>query len=156
MQNDSIIRIHNKNFKGNRSILFCLKKFKGISLNLSRYILYKLEIPPYIKLNTLSQSQRNSLENLVNNNLINFGEFNIEFPEYMITDHITNSIGIETNHKIITQRNIIWKTSIKSYTGIRHINSQKVRGQRTKSTGRSNKKIKGFRPKKQITNEIKK
>ena len=136
-------KIHNKNYKADSNVLFCLTKFKGISFNLGNYILYKLNIDKNKKIKELSQSEVLLLESILDQNIVN-----LKIPQFYVTDHILELCPIETNIKIVKQRNVVYKKSIKNYVGMRHILGQKVRGQKTKSTGRINKKMKGFKARK--------
>ena len=131
-----IIRILSKDIPGNKKIYAGLTRIKGISWNFSKAVCKKLEIDKNEKAGTISKEKINKIEKCIQNPEISGFLMNRQKDIDTGTDkHLYGSdLDLQTDFDIKKMK------KMKSYKGIRHAAGQPVRGQRTKSHFRKNKK----------------
>ena len=141
-----IVRILNTDLIGLNVVSQELMKIKGIGPTLSRAILLKAEVPVNKRVGFLSDEELSRIEEIIRN-------VHKYFPEYMLNRRFDRFTG-ESKHligsdlKFAVERDIEFEKSIGSWRGIRHRLGLKVRGQRTKTTGRKTKRPVGVKRKK--------
>jgi len=103
-------------------------------------------LPIYKRVGELSEEEVKALEEYISN-------ISRNFPDYVLNRRFDRFTG-ESHHligsdvKFIMERDIEFEKSIDSWRGIRHKLGLKVRGQRTRTTGRKSKVPVGVRRKK--------
>ncbi len=135
-----IVRMAGKDLKGQWTLPRSIRSIRGIGVNLgqvmARTILQTLKVGPETMVGELEEPQVRKVEEILSHP----EKFGV--PSYMLNrqrEFQTN----ETHHLIATDLGFAVKTDIEhekdSYTwrGYRHAYGQKVRGQHTRSTGRS-------------------
>ncbi|MHA1267664.1 MAG: 30S ribosomal protein S13 [Candidatus Helarchaeota archaeon] len=129
-----IIRIAHTDLDGNLQVPLALTKIKGIGLRYAEILTKLAEIDTQQRLGYLSDRDVKKLETLIQ-------EKPAEIPFYMVNRQKDYKSG-EDLHAIGSTLMLIRKSDIdimkrtKSRKGMRHQLGLKVRGQRTKSTGR--------------------
>jgi len=129
------VRIGKTDLDGTKSVERSLTDLNGIGRRTARIIAEQAGIDRTATFGALDDETIEAVVDLVEG----FGE---EAPEWM-TNHRTDFFSGETTHEIsndleLTRRQDINRMKmIDSYKGVRHKDGQKVRGQRTQSTGRS-------------------
>ncbi|MFB6161858.1 MAG: 30S ribosomal protein S13 [Halococcoides sp.] len=129
------VRIEQTDLDGTKSVERALTDMNGIGHRAARIIADEVGIDRRETLGRLDDDQIESIVDRVEN----FEEF---VPEWM-ANHQNDFFTGETTHKIgndleLTRRQDVNRMKmIDSYKGVRHKRGQKVRGQRTKSTGRT-------------------
>jgi len=121
-------------------VSYAVKSIKGISLSLSNAILKKAEINPDLRAGFLTEADISKIEDIIK-----------DPAQYGIPTWLMNrQKDIETGkdmHLISADLVLKIKTdiddakSIRSWRGYRHAYGLKVRGQRTKTTGRQGKSL---------------
>jgi small subunit ribosomal protein S13 len=144
-----ILRIIDKDVDGTLKAPYALKKIKGISLGMANAILKKAEIDPNTRAGFLTEANVDKIEEIIREPT-KYG-----IPSWLINRRKELETG-KDNHLISadlvlrTKMDIEQMKEIRSWRGYRHAYGLKVRGQRTKTTGRSGKalgvKKKLFRP----------
>ncbi len=141
-----IVRLLNTTLDGTKHVLISLTNVKGISFVLAKAILMKAGIPPDKLLGELTDEELEKIEDVVNNP----DKYGI--PWWMMNrqkDPRTNEskilIGDDVSWVMTQDINLMKK--IRSWKGIRHELGLKVRGQRTKTTGRVGRTV-GYQRKK--------
>jgi len=131
-----VIRILSKDIPGNKKIYAGLTRIKGISWTFSKAICKKLGIDKNQKVGAMSKEEINKIEEFIQNPKISRFLMNRQKDIDAGTDkHLYGSdLDLQTDFDIKKMK------KIKSYKGIRHATGQPVRGQRTKSHFRKNKK----------------
>lgn len=135
-----IIRISGRDINGTYDIPKALDQVKGLGSNLSHAIALeaerKLNIPMKTKLQDLSEEQIAKLEDAIKEP----GKLGI--PNYLFnrrkdveTGKDMHLVGVDLIVK--TKQDIERDIKIQTYRGFRHQYGQKVRGQKTRSTGRT-------------------
>jgi small subunit ribosomal protein S13 len=129
------VRIGQTDLDGTKSVERSLTDLNGIGRRTARIIAERADIE---RTETFGALEDDAIEEIVD--LVE--EFGETAPEWM-TNHRNDFFDGETTHKIgndleITRRQDINRMKmIDSYKGVRHKRGQKVRGQRTQSTGRT-------------------
>ncbi len=120
---------------GNAKIEHGLTQIKGIGKRFAQAIVKIAELDPEIRIGAIAEKDLNRLEEIIMNPIEN------GIPIWMVNrkkDLVTgeNQHVLANQLELSVKRDIDRMKRIKSYKGIRHHLHLKVRGQRTKSTGR--------------------
>jgi small subunit ribosomal protein S13 len=129
------VRIGQTDLDGTKPVGSALTEMNGIGRRAARIIADKAGVD---RRETLGRLDDDTIETLVEN-VENFGD---EVPDWLANrrdDFYTGETSHETGNdlSLTRQEDINRMQMIRSYRGVRHERGQKVRGQRTKSTGRT-------------------
>jgi len=130
-----IVRIADTDLDGNKSVVMALTGIKGIGLRMARAIVNALGLDANKKLGELDDETIERLRKFVEEELeqhIPPWMFNRRKDPYSGKDLHLLAKDVDLARKLDIERLI----RIKCYRGIRHAKGKKVRGQRTRSTGR--------------------
>ena len=133
---ERVVRLLSKDIEGKTDIYSGLTKIKGISWNLSNIICKKLNIPKNKKIGSLTEKEMEQITLFMKNP---------QMPVYLMNRRNDFETGedhhvIGTDLELKKEFDIKRLKKIKSYKGLRHTLGQPVRGQRTKSHFRANRK----------------
>ena len=129
------VRIGQTDLDGTKSVERALTDMNGIGRRVARIIADKADVDRRELLGNLDQDDIDEIVDLVEG-------YAGEVPAWL-TNHQSDFFDGDTTHEIgndleMTRRQDINRMKmIDSYKGVRHKRGQKVRGQRTKSTGRT-------------------
>ena len=129
------VRIGKTDLDGTKSVERALTEMNGIGHRAARIIAQKADVDRTATFGRLGDEKIEDVVEVVEN----YAE---EVPVWM-SNHRNNFYSGETAHEIgndlnmSLRRDINRMQMIRSYKGVRHERGQKVRGQRTRSTGRS-------------------
>ena len=129
------VRIGQTDLDGTKSVERALTEMNGVGRRAARLIAEEAGVDRRHTLGALEDDQIDEIVGLVEN-------FADEVPEWL-ANHRNGFFDGETTHETgndldLTRRQDINRMKmIDSYKGVRHKRGQKVRGQRTKSTGRT-------------------
>ncbi|MDE1833369.1 MAG: 30S ribosomal protein S13 [Candidatus Micrarchaeota archaeon] len=136
----SIVRVAGKDVNGSLNMQRALSKVKGVGLNMSRalslVIEEKLAIPRSTEIGTLSEKQMEDVESIIKD------PASAGIPDYMLNRNKDMETG-KTMHVVsndlmfATRQDVSRDVTLKVWRGHRHQYGQKVRGQHTRSTGRT-------------------
>jgi small subunit ribosomal protein S13 len=149
-QEERIVRILSKDIEGGMTVYSGLTKIKGVSWSLANAVCKKLGIDNRRKIGSLNEAEVKKISEFIKKP---------EVPEFMLnrrrdfetgeSKHLTGS-DLELTNEFDIKR----LKKIKSYRGIRHATGQPLRGQRTRSHFRKNrKKATGIKKKAKVTKE---
>jgi len=130
-----MVRIVGNDIPGERKMIVGLTQVRGVGYMFANTILNFLKINPNQRIGYLSPEQIKSIENVIKNPLTS------NFPSWFLNRRKDVETG-EDKHLItsdiaFTVRNDIEREkTVGSWRGIRHMFGLKVRGQRTRCTGR--------------------
>jgi len=135
-----IVRIAGKDIKGEMRLRRALMQVKGIGVTLSsalmKIVSAQLKIPRDIMIGELSDDQLDRLAEIINNP----SKYGV--PERMLnrqrdvdTNQSAHLIGTDLTFR--TKQDITNAKDMNTWKGYRHAYGQKVRGQRTRTTGRT-------------------
>jgi len=145
-----ILRIMGTDVQGTLKTVYALTNIKGVSLSLSNAILKKAGVNPDLRVGLLSESEIDKIEEIIKEPN-RFG-----LPTWLFNRRKDAETGKDThllsaNLVLRTKMDIDQAKEIRSWRGYRHAYNLKVRGQRTKTTGRAGKSLgvkkKTLRPK---------
>ena len=142
-----IVRIGETDIDGNRQIYIGLTQIKGVGFMFSNAICKVLGLNPHGKIGELTNQQIKEIENILKNPQ----EYGI--PSWMYNRRKDLETGkdlhLTASELEFKQKEDIRKLiDMKAYRGIRHMFGLKVRGQKTRSTGRRGRTVGVVRKKK--------
>jgi small subunit ribosomal protein S13 len=135
-----IVRIMGSDAAGTLKIAYALTEIKGIGLNLSSAILKKANVNPDTRVGLVTEAEIERIEEVIKDPM-KFG-----LPLWLMNrrkDAETGKDGhlITSELLLRTKMDIDQAKEIRSWRGYRHAYGLKVRGQRTKTTGRAGKAL---------------
>ncbi|MGQ4914917.1 MAG: 30S ribosomal protein S13 [Candidatus Asgardarchaeia archaeon] len=135
-----MVRIAGTDIDGTIPLLYGLAKIKGIGIRLSHAIISLLDLDPFMRVGYLSDNVVDNIEKVIKNPI----ESGI--PSWMVNRRKDLETGrdmhlIGSDLILATKMDIQLMKRIKSWKGIRHSLGLKVRGQRTRTTGRTGRTV---------------
>ncbi len=135
-----ILRIMGTDVPGTLKTVYGIARIKGVSLSLANAILKKTGINPNIRAGFLSETEIAKIEEIIQDPT-KFG-----LPSWLLNKRKDTETGkdihlISSELIFRTKKDIDLAKEIKSWRGYRHAYGLKVRGQRTKTTGRAGKSL---------------
>lgn len=135
-----ILRITGTDIHGTLKTMYALTAIKGVSLSLSNAILKKARINPDVRVGFLTEAEIAKIEKIIENP----AKYNL--PNWLLNRRKDAETGKDSH---IISADLVLKTKmdvdrakeIRSWRGYRHAYGLKVRGQRTKTTGRAGKAL---------------
>lgn len=130
-----IVRIANVDLDGNKSFVYGLTRLPGIGVRVAEIIADEIGVPRWEKIGNLSDEKIEEMEKVLNN-------FSDLVPSWLVNRRADLETGADLH--IYGAQTLRYKQDdvnrmrkIRCYRGIRHEQGQKVRGQRTRSNGRT-------------------
>lgn len=135
-----IVRILGADSAGTLKASYAVKSIKGVSLSLANAILKKAEVNPDLRAGFLTEADIAKIEDVVKDP----AKYGI--PAWLMNRRKDTETGkdmhlISADLVLRTKTDIDEAKNIRSWRGYRHAYGLKVRGQRTKTTGRSGKSL---------------
>lgn len=130
-----IVRIANTDIDGTRSLVYALTGIKGMGVRTAEIVVNKLGLPKTELIGNLSDEQIDEIEELVEDlkNIAPWWVMNRQHDWEIGESYHIVSADLDASRR----DDINLMKMIRCYKGIRHELGQKVRGQRTKSRGRT-------------------
>ena len=140
------VRVKNTDLDGTRSVQIALTKIPGIGRITAQAISRLAKVDPLYKMGKLDDAGVDRLRQVVD-------AYGPQVPNWMLNRPADPYTGerkhlLSTDVLIAKEEDVNRMRKIRCYRGIRHETGQKVRGQRTKSTGRTGTTV-GVRRKKE-------
>ncbi len=146
---DRVVRVMSKDIEGKMSVYSGLSKIKGISWGFSNAICNSLKIDKKRKIGSLSVEEINQISEFIRNPKIPSFLLNRR-KDFQSGENLhLNGSGLELQQEFDIKR----LKKIKSYRGLRHMSNLPLRGQRTRSNFRKNRR-KGSGIKKKTKKEV--
>jgi small subunit ribosomal protein S13 len=135
-----ILRITDTDVDGTLKVPYALRKIKGISLNLANAILKRAGIDPNMRAGFLTEAEVEKIEEIIKEPT-KYG-----LPGWLLNRRKDLETGkdmhlISADLILRTKMDIEKMKELKSWRGYRHAYGLKVRGQRTRTTGRTGKAV---------------
>ena len=130
-----IVRLVNTDVDGNKDVVIGLNSVKGVGMRAAEIIAKMAGVPRNVKMGDLSEEKTTELEKLI----LDYSE---KVPHWMVNRQSDWSSGVDM-HLVGVDVEMYWRDDvnmmrmIRCYKGIRHETGQKVRGQRSRSNGRT-------------------
>ena len=129
-----IVRIAGTDLEGKSQVLYSLTGLKGVNRRTARVLLHSAGIDPVKKMGHLSEDEVERLKDAVTRIESILPKWMLNRRRDVLTGEDRHIYGSDLPLVLREDLNMMKKT--RSYRGIRHERGLKVRGQRTKSTGR--------------------
>ncbi len=134
-----IVRIADTDLDGNRSVMFALTGVKGIGMRMSKSILNAIGVDGRRKLGELDDEMIEKLKKFVEEDIDSLSPWLLNRRKDPYTGKNLHLLSKDVDFaKMVDIETMI---RMKCYRGIRHARGKKVRGQRTRSTGRSGRTV---------------
>ncbi|MEM2122301.1 MAG: 30S ribosomal protein S13 [Candidatus Bathyarchaeia archaeon] len=135
-----IVRVLGTDLDGSKRIAYALTKIKGVGMNLAHAIVNALNLNPNLRAGELSDELVSKIEDALRDP-VKYG-----LPSWLLnrrkdleSGRDLHLVGSDLDLRI--RADIDSMKEIKSWRGVRHALGLKVRGQRTKTTGRRGKTV---------------
>ncbi len=130
-----IVRMKNTDLDGSKPVTYALTDIKGVGTRAAEIVVNSTDIDPYRRIGRLEDDEIEELKDSVD-------DYSKEVPSWAVNrqrDPVTGEDKHVLKNELDTvlREDINRMQKISSYKGIRHERGQKVRGQRTKSNGRT-------------------
>ncbi|MGW8178371.1 MAG: 30S ribosomal protein S13 [bacterium] len=135
-----IVRLHGTNIDGTKMVPYALTEVKGVGIRLARSIVKQLGLDATERLGSLSDADVKRLESALDD------PASIGLPTWMLNRRKDPMTGDDL-HVLASDLDLMNKDDIdlmretRSWKGERHARGLKVRGQRTKTTGRTGRSV---------------
>ena len=135
-----IVRLHGTNIDGTKMVPYAITEVKGVGVRLARAIVKQLGLDETERLGALSEAEVRQLERALEDPL------SVGVPRWMLNRQKAPEAGVDL-HLLSSELDLRVKEDIdlmretRSWKGERHARGLKVRGQRTKTTGRTGRSI---------------
>jgi small subunit ribosomal protein S13 len=139
------VRVSNTDLDGTKAVHIALTGIKGVGMHSAAVIAQLAKVDEFALMGKLEEEQVDRIREVVDNYAERVPKWMVNRPKDVYTGEVRHLFGTD----VVTTRdediNLLRK--IRCYRGVRHDTGQKVRGQRTKSTGRTGSTV-GVRRKK--------
>ena len=134
------MRISGKDLDGGKKLVVGLSDLKGVGYNFANVITTKLGLDPRVRLGTLSEEQVKQVEGAIQ------ATARSALPKWYYNRRNDPNTGeakqiIGSDLDFIQKNDIEEEKNIRSWKGVRHSLGLKVRGQRTRTTGRKGRTV---------------
>src|SRR5271157_3665846 len=135
-----ILRIMGTDVPGTLKTSYAIAQIRGVSMSLSNAVLKKAAVNPDLRVGFLTESDISKIEDIIRE------PAKYSLPTWLFNRRKDSDTGKDTHLlsadlMLRTKMDIDEAKNIKSWRGYRHAYSLKVRGQRTKTTGRAGKAL---------------
>ena len=135
-----IVRISGTDLNGSQKIAYGLSAINGIGINFGRALAKLAKIDPNTQIGMLTEEEIQRIESIINSTE------NLKIPSFMFNRQKDLETGLNkhlygADLAIRKKMDISFMRSIKSWKGVRHSLGLKVRGQKTRTTGRFGKSV---------------
>jgi small subunit ribosomal protein S13 len=135
-----IIRIKGTDLEGSKKVTYGLTKIKGVGVSMANTIVKIGDLKADTRLGNLTDAEISTIEDIISD----FSKHSI--PSRLVNRRKDLDSGrdihlITADLTLRTKNDIDFMKNIKSWKGIRHSLGLKVRGQRTKCTGRTGRSV---------------
>jgi small subunit ribosomal protein S13 len=135
-----LVRISGRDLDGGKKLIVALSDLKGVGYSFAQVITTKLSLDPRVRLGTLTEEQVHEVEEAIQSTskatLPSWFYNRRKDPE---TGETKQLLGSDLD--FVQKNDIQAEKDIQSWKGIRHGLGLKVRGQRTRTTGRKGRTV---------------
>jgi len=135
-----LVRISGKDLNGSKKLVVALSDLKGVGYNFAHMVTTKLNLDPSVRLGMLSEDQVKDVEAAVAN------ASRASLPSWYYNRRNDPQTGdskqlLGADLDFAQKNDIQAEKDIQSWKGVRHSLGLKVRGQRTRTTGRKGRTV---------------
>lgn len=129
------VRVHNTDLDGTKPVLISLTGIKGVGRHTAKFIAESAGVDKRLLMGKLDEASVDRIREVISNYSERIPDWMSNRPKDLYTGVKRHILGVDVMMTVDDDINLLKK--IRAYRGIRHETGQKVRGQRTKSTGRT-------------------
>ncbi len=135
-----LVRMSGKDLDGSKKLVVALSDLRGIGYNYANTVVNRLGLDPRVRLGTLSEEQIKEVERAFQ------GSATSGLPQWYYNRRKDPDTGetkqlLGSDLDFVTKNDIEDEKNAQSWKGIRHSLGLKVRGQRTRTTGRKGRTV---------------
>jgi small subunit ribosomal protein S13 len=135
-----LVRISGRDLEGGKKLIIALSDLKGVGYNFANVITTKLSLDPRVRLGTLTDEQVKEIEAAIQSTTKSV------LPQWFYNRRNDPETGearqlLGSDLDFIQKNDIEDEKNIRSWKGVRHSLGLKVRGQRTRTTGRKGRTV---------------
>ncbi len=135
-----LVRISGRDLDGGKKLIVALSDLKGVGYNFANVITTKLSLDPRVRLGTLSEEQIKEIEEAITS------ASKAALPRWYYNRRNDPETGearqlLGSDLDFVQRNDIEDEKNIQSWKGVRHGLGLKVRGQRTRTTGRKGRTV---------------
>ncbi len=130
-----IVRLANTDLDGNQTMVYALAGVKGVGMRVAQMMTDLLGVPRTRKIGDLSDEKVEELASILDDLSSHIPVWALNRRRDFWTGEDLQLIGVDIDMR--RREDVNRLKMIRSYRGIRHETGQKVRGQRTRSNGRT-------------------
>jgi len=130
-----VVRLANSDLTGARSVSYALTGIKGMGIRMAQVVTDLADVPRDERLGNLDDTQIDRIRNVLVTVADNVPLWMVNRVHDFDTGNDLHLFG--TDVELLRRDDVNRMKMIRSYRGIRHEQGQKVRGQRTRSNGRT-------------------
>jgi archaeal ribosomal protein S13P len=139
------VRVSNTDLDGTKPVHIALTGIKGVGMHSAAVIAQLAKVDEFALMGRLEEEHVDRIREVVDNYAERVPKWMVNRPKDVYTGEVRHLFGADVATARDEDINLLRK--IRCYRGVRHDTGQKVRGQRTKSTGRTGSTV-GVRRKK--------
>jgi len=130
-----LVRIRGKDLEGRKKVTAALADLRGVGDNFAQSVVSSLGLDPKARLGTLSEAQFKEIEKALTDGS------SLKVPQWAYNRRRDPESGetkqlVGSDLDIATKNDVEREKTVQSWRGVRHSLGLKVRGQRTRTTGR--------------------
>jgi small subunit ribosomal protein S13 len=135
-----LVRISGRDLEGGKKLIIALSDLKGVGYSFANVITTKLSLDPRVRLGTLTDEQVKEIEAAIQSTTKS------ALPQWFYNRRNDPETGeakqlLGSDLDFIQKNDIEDEKNIRSWKGVRHSLGLKVRGQRTRTTGRKGRTV---------------
>ncbi len=135
-----LVRISGRDLDGGKKLIVALSDLRGVGYNFASVITKRLNLDPRVRLGTLSEEQVKGIEEAI------LTSASAALPQWYYNRRNDPETGeakqlLGSDLDFIQKNDIEDEKNIQSWKGVRHGLGLKVRGQRTRTTGRKGRTV---------------
>lgn len=134
-----LVRISGRDLNGSKKLIVALSDLKGVGYNFANVITSRLSLDPRVRLGTLTEDQVKEVEQAIQSARSSLPEWFYNRRRDPETGESRQLLGSDLD--FIQKNDIENERNIQSWRGVRHGLGLKVRGQRTRTTGRKGRTV---------------
>ena len=135
-----LVRLRGKDLDGRKKAVAALADLKGVGYNFAQAVISGVGIDPKTRFGLLSESQIKDIERVLNDTAaLNVPQWAFNRKRDPESGETKQLIGSDLD--LATKADVDRERNIQSWRGVRHGLGLKVRGQRTRTTGRKGKTV---------------
>lgn len=134
-----LVRVSGRDLDGSKKLIVALSDLKGVGYSFANAITTKLSLDPRVRLGTLTEDQVKEVERAIQAARSSLPEWYYNRRRDPETGESKQLLGSDLD--FIQKNDVENERNIQSWRGVRHSLGLKVRGQRTRTTGRKGRTV---------------